>query len=707
MTQRLAAAAARHPWRTVGAWLLACVLAILAIALFLGDALTGEAEQLNNPESEQAYTLMSERLPPDPTGAFTTDVVLIRSNQVSVQDPSFRAKVDDVSERLRDAPGVAYVGDKPAAETRHAVVLEAGLEDDSAGDNVIDLVRSEDDRTFDVLTTGEWTFDTEQSRLSLEDLQKGELQFGLPVAFIVLLLVFGAVVAGLIPVATALIAILTAVGLTAIVGIFTDLSIFTINMISGMGLALGIDYSLFIVSRFREERTGGRDKLDAIAATGTTASRAVLFSGCAFVIAMFGLLIIPNSIFRSLATGAILVGVTSVAAGLTLLPAVLSLLGDRINALKIPLIGKSAERGTATEGRFWGAIVRLVMRRPVISLTLSTALLVALALPVLDYKVGEAGIRTMPDRFASKQGFDALEEEFGAGTTDSVQVVVDGQVGNPAVHSATERLAAKMRRDREWFRVQTSFYPEHDLAVIEALPTGDSRDARALAGVRELRQEDIPGARVLVTGETAESVDYFALTDRWLPILITFVLTLSFILLTVAFRSIVVAATAILLNLLSVSAAYGLLILVFEEGIGNELFGFQQVDFLEAWVPLFLFAVLFGLSMDYHVFLLSRIRERYLRYGDNDSAVAHGIGSTARLITGAALIIIAVFSGFAVGDLVMFQQMGFGVAVSLLIDATLIRCVLLPAAMKLLGNWNWYLPRWLDWLPDFHVEGAR
>src|SRR5512132_2039350 len=690
MTRRLAAAAARHPWRTVGAWLVACLLAIVAIALFLGDALTGEAEQLNNPESEQAYTLMAQRLPPDPTGG-TTDVILIRSNREAVGDAGFRAKVDEVLERLRATPGVYYVRDKPAAQTRHAVVYEASLEDDSAGDNVIDLVRSED----------------EQSRLSLEDLQKGELQFGLPVAFIVLLLVFGAVVAGLIPVATALIAILTAVGLTGIVGIFTDLSIFTINMISGMGLALGIDYSLFIVSRFREERTGGRDKLDAIAATGTTATRAVLFSGCAFVIAMFGLLIIPNSIFRSLATGAILVGVTSVAAGLTLLPAVLSLLGDRVNALKIPLIGKSAEQGTAAESRFWGAIVRGVMRRPVISLALSTALLVALALPVLDYKVGEAGIRTMPDRFASKQGFAALEEEFGAGTTDSVQVVVDGPVGSPAVHSATERLAGKMQRDREWFRVETSFYPEHDLAVIEALPTGDSRDARALAGVRELRREQIPGARVLVTGETAESVDYFALTDRWLPILITFVLTLSFILLTVAFRSIVVAATAILLNLLSVSAEYGILILVFEKGIGNDLFGFQQVDFLEAWVPLFLFAVLFGLSMDYHVFLVSRIRERYLRYGDNDSAVAHGIGSTARLITGAALIIIAVFSGFAVGDLVMFQQMGFGVAVSLLIDATLIRCVLLPAAMKLLGDWNWYLPKWLDWLPDFHVEGAR
>jgi len=212
---------------------------------------------------------------------------------------------------------------------------------------------------------------------------------------------------------------------------------------------------------------------------------------------------------------------------------------------------------------------------------------------------------------------------------------------------------------------------------------------------------------VLVTGETAESIDYYALTDQWLPILLAVVLTLSFILLTVAFRSIVVAGKAIVLNLLSVGAAYGVLILVFQKGIGNEVFGFQQVDFIEAWVPLFLFAVLFGLSMDYHVFLLSRIRERYLQTGDTDEAVVHGIGSTARLITGAALIIIAVFGGFAVGDLVMFQQMGFGVAIALLIDATIVRSVLLPAAMKLLGDWNWYLPHWLEWLPDFHVEGKR
>jgi RND superfamily putative drug exporter len=433
----------------------------------------------------------------------------------------------------------------------------------------------------------------------------------------------------------------------------------------------------------------------------------VLFSGFAFVVAMLGLLLIPNTIFRSLAFGAITVGITSVVAALTLLPAVLSLLGDRVNALRIPVIGRRAEQGTAAEGRFWGTTVRAVMRRPVISLVVSVGLLLALCLPLLDFETGEAGIRTLPDRFASKQGFNALQEEFGVGTTDTLEVVVDSPELSADTHAAIRRLAAKMERNPAFRQVETAFYSDRSLAVIEAVPAGDSRDERALEAVRQLREEEIPDARVLVTGETAEAIDYFALTDRWLPILIAFVLGLSFILLTVAFRSIVVALKAILLNLLSVGAAYGVLILVFQKGVGNELFGFQQVDFIEAWVPLFLFAVLFGLSMDYHVFLLSRIRERYMRTRDNADAVAHAVSSTARMITGAALIIIAVFGGFAVGDLVMFQQMGFGVAVSLLIDATIIRSVILPASMKLLGDWNWYLPKRLEWLPDFHVEGAK
>ena len=700
MTQRLAAAAARHPWRSVGAWIVAVVVSFVVIALFLGDALTGEAEQLNNPESQQAYDLLDERLPPTP-GDFTSDVVVVRSESLRPSNPQFQQKLDELSTVLRSTPGVISVSERPQATSGDAAAIGLGLADEEAAANVVDALEDADNETFDLFVTGEWTVEHDFQQLSEEDLQKGELQFGLPAALVVLLLVFGAVVAGLIPLILALIAIITALGLTALVGIQFDLSIFTVNMLSGMGLALGIDYSLFVVSRFREERSNGRDKLDAIFATGGTASRAVLFSGLAFVVAMLGLLMIPNTIFRSLAVGAILVGITAVLGALTLLPAVVSLLGDRVNSLRIPLIGRGAERGTGAEGRFWGGIVRAVMRRPVVSLVLSAGLMLALAIPVLDFRTGEAGIRTMPDRFPSKEGFIALEQEFGAGTTDNIQVVVDG----PAPRSSIRQIATRMERNSALRNVEVEYHP--NLAVIEALPRGDSRDEAALATVRELRGMDVPGARLLVTGETAESVDYFALTDEWLPILIAFVLGLSFVLLTIAFRSIVVAATAIALNLLSVGAAYGVLILVFEKGIGNDLFGFQQVDFIEAWVPLFLFAVLFGLSMDYHVFLLSRIRERYLQTGDNDLAVSRGIGSTARLITGAALIIIAVFGGFAVGDLVAFQQMGFGVAISLLLDATIIRSVLLPSVMKLLGDRNWYLPGWLRWLPDFHVEGGR
>jgi putative drug exporter of the RND superfamily len=707
MTRRLATAAARHPWRTIGAWIAALVVSFGLIVFFLGDALTGEAEQLNNPESQQAYDLMAERLPPQP-GDFTSDAVLITSDTVETSRPEFRARLDEVVETLREARGVVNVVEEPSAQTERAVVVEVGLASETAAENLTAALGRFDDARFDLYATGEWMAEQDFQKLSQDDLKKGELQFGLPAALLVLLLVFGAVVAGLVPIALALVAILTALGLVGLVGIFVDLSIFTVNMLTGMGLALGIDYSLFVISRFREERAGGREKLDAIGATGTTASRAVLFSGLAFVVAMVGLLLIPSTIFRSLAFGAITVGITSVVAALTLLPAVLSLLGDRVNSLRIPVIGRGAEQGTAAEGRFWGAIVRGVMRRPVVSLVASVAVLLALCLPLLEFQTGEAGIRTLPDRFASKQGFDAFQREFGVvGTTDTVEVVIESERTGIAILRPVSELAGEMRRSGAFRQVTWNAHPEANLTIIEALPAGDSRDERALEAVRKLRDEEIPGARVLVTGETAEAIDYFALTDRWLPILIAFVLGLSFILLTIAFRSIVVPIKAILLNLLSVGAAYGVLILVFQKGVGNELFGFQQVDFIEAWVPLFLFAVLFGLSMDYHVFLLSRIRERYLRTRDNDEAVAHAVGSTARMITGAALIIIAVFGGFAVGDLVMFQQMGFGVAVSLLIDATIVRSVILPASMKLLGDRNWYLPSWLRWLPDFHVEGGK
>ena len=434
----------------------------------------------------------------------------------------------------------------------------------------------------------------------------------------------------------------------------------------------------------------------------------MLFSGTAFVIAMTGMLLVPDTILRSLAAGAVLVGFTAVAAATTLLPAVLSLLGDRVDALRLPLVG----RGSG-EGRFWGAVVVRVQRRPLVYLLASTAFLIALALPALDLRTGSAGVRTIPDGYASKDGFNALERELGVGTVDTAQIVVEGDVAAPAVRQGIERLRAELASDDAFRNPELETAPDASLAVVEALVAGDSRDERSVQAIERLRSEVVPQAlgdadvNVYVTGETAEILDYRELMESWLPIVFAFVLGLSFILLTVAFRSIVVPAKAIVLNLLSVGAAYGLIVLVFQDGVGNELFGFPQVDAIEAWLPLFLFSVLFGLSMDYHVFLLSRIRERYTQTGDSSEAVAFGVRTTARLITGAALIIIVVFIGFATGELVMFQQMGFGVAVALLLDATLIRSVLVPAAMELLGERNWYLPRWLEWLPHYEVEARR
>jgi uncharacterized membrane protein YdfJ with MMPL/SSD domain len=383
-----------------------------------------------------------------------------------------------------------------------------------------------------------------------------------------------------------------------------------------------------------------------------------------------------------------------------------------VNALRIPFFGRAAEQA-GREGRFWGAIVDRVMRRPLASLLLATGLLLTLATPVLALDTGTSGAATLPDRFESKQGYLLLREEFPRESTEPVEIAVAGDVREPAVQGALARLEQELAR-RPIFGAPAVEANESGTVARVTVPIADNPDGeRAIEAVRELRGDVVPrafagvGAEVYVGGDTAEELDYHDTVNFWLPLVLVFVLGLSFLLLTLAFRSIVVPATAIAMNLLSVGAAYGLLVLVFQEGIGNELLGLREAETIDAWVPLFLFAVLFGLSMDYQVFLLSRIRERYTQTGDTDAAIAFGIGSTARLITGAALIIIAVFWGFAMGDTIAFQQMGFGVAVALLIDATIVRSVLVPAAMKLLGERNWYLPAWLTWLPDVHVEGVE
>ena len=721
MTERLGRASSRRPWRVLAIWLVAVVASFPVIAVFLGDVLTADVEITSQTESKRADDLLDRAFPETRSGQerSISEVVVVRAESTEIAEPVATERVEALADELR-AAGASEVVTSAEDEAlvsadgdARALLVGLGFDGDDDVDAVYDVVQGLDDEPgYEAAITGEVTSDADQEELSGEDLRTGELFFGLPTALVILLLVFGAVVAGLVPMVLALVSILVALALAGLLGQAYDLSIFTVNMLSGMGLALGVDYSLFVVSRYREERTHGREQLDAIAATAGTASRAVLFSGMTFVLAMVGLLLVPSTIFRSLAAGAILAGLVSVLAALTLLPALLGLLGDRINALRIPFFGRAAARA-GTESPLWGSVVRAVMRRPVVSVVLATGLLLALALPVLGLETGSQGPSALPDRFESKQGHVLLTEEFPGRSTDPVEIAVAGDASSPPVASAIERLEAELGRHPSFGEAAVETSQGGGVARITVPIGGDPIGERSVDAVRDLREDLIPrwfsgvDADVLVTGDTAEELDYHETVGSWAIPVIAFVLGLSFVLLTIAFRSIVVPLKAIVLNLLSVGAAYGLMVLVFQEGVGNELLGLTQAENVAAWVPLFLFSVLFGLSMDYQVFLLSRIRERYLQTGDSDEAVAYGVGSTARLITGAALIIIAVFWGFAMGDLIMFQQMGFGVAVALLIDATIVRSVLVPASMKLLGEWNWYLPAWLSWLPDAHVEGSR
>jgi RND superfamily putative drug exporter len=713
VTERLARACSRHPWRTIGAWGGALLLAFVAIALLLPGNLTSNGGAAGNPEFRQAERIEFNSFPYNPRRDFS-DIVLVRSARYTVDQPAFRAFISRLAQegqatgKVHDAQVYYQTHDSTlVSRDRHALLIPINIFDTSDVDPINQVVERDNGRDgFQVAITGNNVRDNDFDKLSQDDLKSGELEFGLPAALIILVLVFGSIVAGLVPLLLAILAIVAGLGLVAVVSQIWELSIFVVNMLTGMGLALGIDYSLFVISRYREERVGGREQSAAIEAAGATASRAVLFSGTAFVIAMLGMLIVPNTVMRSLAAGAILVGVTSLAAALTLLPALLGLLGDHVNSLRIPFVGGSSE------SRFWSAIVRRVLSRPALSLLLACSVLIALAVPVLSLKIGTNGVSTLPDRFVSKRGYLALQKNFPGATADPVRIVVANNASDPRVRSALRRLKARLAADPEFGRGQVRFAPRGQVAALDVPIHGDDASDQALSAVRNLRSTVIPdvfggtNATVLVGGRTAENVDYADSVTQPTPYVFIFVLGLTLVLLTIAFRSIVVAGTAIVLNLLSVGAAYGLIVLVFEKGIGNGIFGFQQADVIEAWVPLFLFSVLFGLSMDYQVFLLSRIKERYDETGDTTASVTWGVATTARIITGAALIIVAVFAGFAKGELVQFQQMGFGVAVALLIDATVIRSVILPAAMKLLGRWNWYLPTWLGWLPRIAIERA-
>jgi putative drug exporter of the RND superfamily len=724
--EALAGAASRHPWRTLTLWAVLILAAGFASSAFLADALTTRVDFTSRPDSVRAQDLVEQRLRGPERD---TELVIVRSASRSVDDPAFRARVaglqrdiaglgTDVVQRV----GSVYQLQDPSlvSRDRHATLLPVVMAGsvEQAVDR-IGALRGVLDRAggdgFEVLLAGQGALSADFNTIAEEDLRQGE-SIGVVVALVVLVAVFGAIVAALLPVAMAVLAIMAAIGLVALLGLAFDFSFFVTNMITMMGLAVTIDYSLFIVSRFREERRAGHAKPAAIALAGATASRAVLFSGMIVVLALVGMLLIPTTLFRSLAAGAILVVVAAVAASLTLLPALLGLLGDRVDALRVRRPSPERQR----QGGIWVAVSRAAMRRPVLSLLAAAAFLVVAATSVFDLRTGFAGVSTLPDDFASKRAFTVLATEFSGGLTSPVEVVVAGDADDRGVRQGVARLRALLAADRGFGPSTVEVNDARDLQVVSASVTGDPSGPAAVDAVTRIREAHVPQAfpagtpaEVLVGGQTAVNKDFFHLTDTYTPIVFAFVLLLSLLLLTAVFRSVVVPVKSILLNLLSVGAAYGIIVAVFQKGgpaVGRsiaDLLGFQQVDAIEAWLPLFLFSVLFGLSMDYHVFLLSRIREHYDRTGNNTESVAEGVRTSAGIITGAALIMVAVFGGFAAGRLVSFQQMGFGLAVAVLIDATIIRSVLVPAAMRLLGDWNWYLPSWLGWLPKLTVEAPR
>ncbi len=723
--EALARAASRRPWTTIAVWILVVVGAMFASSALLGGALTHDVRFTNNPESVRAKELIDARFH---RANNDTEFVIVQSETATVYEAPFQTAVRNVQRDLA-ALGPGVVASTVSYYQTHDLTMVSGDghatlipvqmagDMDRAHDTIGDVHRAIGDAPpgFDVLVAGRATLDSDLTAIAEADMQKGE-GIGILTALIVLAVVFGAIVAALLPIGIALLAIAVAVGSVALLGQLFQFTFTVTNMITMMGLAVAIDYCLFIVSRYREERGAGVAKDEAIPAAASTAGRAVLFSGMTVVTALLGMMMIPATIFRAMAAGAILVVIAAVTGALTLLPAVLHLLGDRVDRLR--LLRRKRKVAVDPAAGFWGRVAGTVMRRPVVSMVAAAGFLVLAASSFVRLDTGFSGVSTVPDSVESKRAFTVLASQFSGGVTNPVQIVIDGRATAPPVQRGIEDLRGLLRRDGGFGPSTVEVGPAGDTVLVSAPVMGDPSGKAAVGSVGRIRSQYVPAAfppgsaaQVLVGGDPALNRDFFAITDRYQPIVLAFVLALSFLLLMMVFRSVVVPLTAIVLNLLSVGAAYGLLVLVFQQGgpgIGRwlaDLFGFQQVQVIEAWLPLFLFSVLFGLSMDYHVFLLSRIRERYVQTGDNTDAVGHGLARTGGIITGAALIMVAVFAGFASGQLVMFQQMGFGLAVAVLLDATVIRSALVPAVMKLLGDRNWYLPAWLHWLPRLSVEG--
>jgi uncharacterized membrane protein YdfJ with MMPL/SSD domain len=632
------------------------------------------------------------------------EVVLIQSKRVPSSSPRHRAVVAEARRALLRTPGVQELGAPDRSKDGRSVVLSfeyrgSRIEDALAA--VSRIQRQHPD--FYVAELGSASAEKEIDGTIGTDFKRAEY-FSIPLTLLILLAAFGALAAALVPLFVALTSVVATLGLLSVVSQVVPADDAAGSVILLIGLAVGVDYSLFYLRREREERAAGRAAKAALEAAMATSGHAILVSGLTVLVAMAGMLLSGSKEIVSAGIGAMLVVAVALIGSLTVLPGVLSLLGDRVDRGRIPLLGRLA----GGESRLWSAMLSRVMRRPAIAAAVAAAPLVVLTMAALQLHTVTSGLSSLPPKLSVVETYKRIQKAYPGEQEPAVVVLRAKTVDSPGIRAAISELRRGMGS------TELDVNRERTVAVVSIPLPGSGTDAVSERALARLRAITVPaavrgleGVEVAVAGPTAESADFGALMQRRAPVVFAFVLGLAFLLLLVAFRSVVVAAKAVVLNLLSVGAAYGVLVLVFQHGYGESLLGFESNGGVVSWLPLFLFVVLFGLSMDYHVFILSRVREAVDRGARTEDAVVGAIGATAGTVTSAAAVMVAVFAIFATLSTLDMKELGVGLAVAIAIDATIVRAVLLPATMKLLGNWNWYLPRWLRWMPRLSLEGGR
>ncbi len=717
---------ARHRLAAISGW-----IAFVVLATFAGGAIGTQTQtdaEAGSGESGAADRALTAAFPQR-----SAETVLVQSESLKAGSAEFRAQVNEVEQALAATENVKRVRD-PYADPQGAIAADGGSalvefelqlpagrkaaqEADTAAlvtpslETVTTLDAESPD--FRIEQFGGASADKQLSESFENDFKKAEFT-SLPITLIILIIAFGALVAAFVPVLLAATAVIATLGLLAPISQIWPADDAIGSVVLLIGLAVGVDYSMFYLRREREERAAGRDSGAALEAAAATSGRAVLASGLTVIIAMAGMYLSGNPIFISFATGTILVVAVAVLGSLTVLPAVLATLGDRVDRGRIPFLRSPRERA-GREPRGWSAILNRVLRRPLLWGGLAASALVVMAIPVTGLKLSIPGVETLPRNLAVVQTYDRIEEAFPGNGLPAEVVVETGDAQRTDVREALSGFKTRTAERPELFPGPVAVDRSPDGSVLSAsVPlAGDGSDRRSEAALDQLRDGIVPatfgaldGVEANVTGFTAGNADFSTVMEQRMPIVMAFVLAFAFMLLLVTFRSIVIAGKAIILNLLSVGAAYGVVVWIFQQGHLESLLGFQSNGAIASWLPMFLFVVLFGLSMDYHVFIISRIREAHESGLSTSDAVAEGIKSTAGVVTAAAIVMVAIFSIFATLSSLEFKQFGVGLGVAILIDATIVRGVLLPASMKLLGRWNWYLPRSLEWLPRTGAEAG-